>query len=57
MRALLKSQHFHLLRGLYRSSASWLLRMRGNQTYSRPLLHHGRGPVLPKPGLRVRFRA
>ena len=31
MRALLKIEHSHLLRGLYRSSASWLLRMRGNQ--------------------------
>ena len=57
MRALLKIEHSHLLRGLYRSSASWLLRMRGNQTYSGSLLYHGRGAVLSEPGLCVHFRA
>ena len=57
MQALLESQHSHLLSGSYRSSASWLLRMRGDQTYSRSLLYHGRGAVLSEPGLRVHFRA
>ena len=57
MHALLKLQHSHLLRGCSRSSASWLLRMRGNQTYSRSLFYRGRGAVLSEPGLCVHFRA